>query len=599
MSRLTARKRWVMAGPWPHPKTGILYYRKVTPPDLWAERARLATSGIKVTREVQRSLGTKDQRPAERRYLEVATEQEEVWAGWRDLLRDGPRSLSHKQATGLAADYARAFLAKHEEEPFDVPPAPPIPLPDGRNDDALAKMEEGMPPAKLAALRADLMEYLKASGKRRRVLGVSLLESHPNLAAVVGSDLAAALETMHGADTGEATTGRGVHLDASTRRMVNLGMAGLMGAARRGLEARQGGNYGSVAELDAAPTFDPSKARGGSAATDSPETEYPSLIYLLHHKAKKGVRPATLRDDEGYLRKFIKSVGHHDATRVTKADVRDWRDGLMAQTKPALAPRTINNKYLSALKAVLSHGVKEFDLPANVADDIMDGRDDGPKRRREWTPEEAVTILKATFKGSSKDISEPHRRAVFWAPWIAAYTGLRISEVTQLRGIDLKHDYGFPHLIVSPEARNTKSDRAWSTGIHKHLIEMGMLDFIQNMGDGPLFYEPLDKGKPLNEAQRRSRVAEAANRVTNWVKDELGMTVYRPNHAWRHLFTTRSRQCRMDKETRDYMLGSRSKTDARESYGEWTPDVTDREINRQERFAVVDTGERPYGASIR
>jgi integrase len=127
---------------------------------------------------------------------------------------------------------------------------------------------------------------------------------------------------------------------------------------------------------------------------------------------------------------------------------------------------------------------------------------------------------------------------------------------------------------------------------------MGLLEFIRGMGDGPLFYEATDKGKPLTEAQRRSRASEAANRVTRWIKHELGLEVYRPNHAWRHLFTTRSRQCdpMMDKETRDYMLGSRSKVvDVRESYGKWTPDVTDREINRQVRFAVVDTGERPYG----
>jgi len=588
-----------MAGPWAHPKTGILYYRKTTPPELWAARDRLAVHGIKVTKEVHRSLGTKDRAPAERRYLEVAGDQERVWAGWRDLLRGGPQSLSHKQATGLAADHARAFLAKHEDEPFDAPLPSPIPLPDGRNDAALAKMEAGMAPAELAELRADLVDYLRASGKRRGALGVRLLQRYPGLEAAVGSDMAAALEAMHGTDTDEATAGRGVPVDAQTRRMVNLGMAGLMGAARRGLEARQGGDYGPVVELDAAPTYVPaSKAGGGAAASRGSETEYPSLIYLLHHKAKKGVRPATLRDDEAYLRKFIKSVGHHDATRVTKADVRDWRDALMAQTKPVLAPRTINNKYLSALKAVLSHGVKEFDLPANVADGIMDGRDSGPKMRLEWTVEEAETILAATFKGSSKDISEPHRRAVFWAPWIVAYTGLRIGEVTQLRGIDLKHDYGFPHLFISPEARGTKSNRAWSTGVHKHLIEMGLLDFIRSMGDGPLFYEPGDKGGPLSEAQRRSRVAEAANRVTNWVKDELGMTVYRPNHAWRHLFTTRSRQCGMDKETRDYMLGSRSKTDAREGYGKWTPDVTDREMNKQDRFAVVDTGQRPYSDSF-
>lgn len=32
-----------------------------------------------------------------------------------------------------------------------------------------------------------------------------------------------------------------------------------------------------------------------------------------------------------------------------------------------LSPKTITDKYLSAVRAVLTHGVKEFDLPLNVA----------------------------------------------------------------------------------------------------------------------------------------------------------------------------------------------------------------------------------------
>lgn len=59
MSWRTARKRWLMAGPWAHPKTGILNYRKTAPPDLWAACDRLAALGVRVTREVHRSLRTK------------------------------------------------------------------------------------------------------------------------------------------------------------------------------------------------------------------------------------------------------------------------------------------------------------------------------------------------------------------------------------------------------------------------------------------------------------------------------------------------------------------------------------------------------------
>ena len=54
----------------------------------------------------------------------------------------------------------------------------------------------------------------------------------------------------------------------------------------------------------------------------------------------------------------------------------------------------------------------------------------------------------------------------------------------------------------------------------------------------------------------------------------------------------------MDKEARDFMMGSRSKTDAREGYGEWPPNVLSREINKLPRFDVHDTGWRPSNAIV-
>lgn len=75
MSRLTARKRRLMSGLWVHPEAGILYYRKVTPPDLWTARSRLEKFGVKVAREIHRSFGTKDRRPAGQRCLQLRADQ--------------------------------------------------------------------------------------------------------------------------------------------------------------------------------------------------------------------------------------------------------------------------------------------------------------------------------------------------------------------------------------------------------------------------------------------------------------------------------------------------------------------------------------------
>lgn len=400
-----------MAGPWPHPRTGILYYRKATPPDIFAERRRLAELGIKVTREVQRSLDTKDRKPAERRYMEIAAEVEGQWDRWRALLRDGPRALSYKQQLALAADHAKEFLARYEDEPFEAPPPTSLPELPEAGDVAWQAMVARMAPEMRKALLADLKEFLAAGEKRRHDLAFRLLGKHPALGALVGLDLAAGLEAMHGADTNEALAARGLYLDAITRRLVNLEMAGFMGAAQRGLEKRRGGDYGPVRELQAAPTFAASVASSVPVAAGGGL----SLEDLLDHKATTtSIRPKTVADNRAYLKKFIAFLGHDDARRVTKDDVRNWRDALM-QTD--LSPKTITDRYLSAVRAVLAHGHKEFDLPFNAASGIVDSRQGkAPERSKGWTEEEAAKILKATFGGSSKALSEPHKRALFWMP---------------------------------------------------------------------------------------------------------------------------------------------------------------------------------------
>lgn len=91
--------------------------------------------------------------------------------------------------------------------------------------------------------------------------------------------------------------------------------------------------------------------------------------------------------------------------------------------------------------------------------------------------------------------------------------------------------------------------------------------------------------------------------VSDWRRDELKVPAFRGrrNHALRHATTTASRGGgkgedaweRLDKEARDYMLGSRLKNDAREGYGDWPPEVVNHELNKLPRFNVADTGWRP------
>jgi len=575
-----AGRRWRMRGLFKRNGSDVWQGRFRIPEKLWRQRNRLAELGVKnigKAQEFGRSTGKTNRDDAGEAYRLMLVEWDVRLSAWQTLLEEGPQALSHKQQVALAAEHAKAFLAAHEEDPFEAPSPPPIPGPSNAGNVAMVAMVEAMEPDTRADFERDIREYVKAGRQRKRGLTLRLLSKYPGLKSIIGKDVAAALEALHGADSDEALAKRRLHITAESKRLLNLQMATMMGAVHRGLEARRGGDYGPVKELEAAPAF----VASGSASGPVMPGGVLTLEFLLDHKAKTtSIRPKTVSDNRSYLGKFVAFLGHSDARKVSKDDVRRWRDSLM---ETDLSPKTITDRYLSAVRAALAHGVKEFDLPFNAASGIADNRTPAaPHRSKGYEEAEAMKILEATFNGSSKSLSTPHRRALFWVPWVLAYTGLRVSEVAQLQGQRLMEEDGIPYLLITPEDGSTKSGRAWAVGVHKHLIDLGLLDMLRANGPGPVFYEPYPEGTDLTAIDGKHRALEAGGRVADWITGEVGIRapLGRPNHAWRHLFTTRSRTCGMDKEARDFMMGSRSATDAREGYGDWPPVVLDREINK-------------------
>lgn len=591
MSRLAARRRWVMTGPWPHPKTKILYYRKATPPDLYAVQSRLAELGVKVTREVQRSLETRDPKRAEKRYHQIAGEVQAQWDRWRDLLANGPQELSNRQEAALAAEHARSFFEAHEDNPDS---APPMVTTEAPKDDGGAwdRLVAAMSPEVLSDFERDLREYRRAKGDRKDRLSIRLVQKYPALGQALGPSMVASLEEEHGADADTAFAKHGLNASRQARRNVAVKMAFMMGEARRGLRRRQVDDYGSIKELEDAPRFEPT-----SPAPASGTPVGLSLFYLLEEKSRVKGRPSRhTRKDRGLLAKFVEHIGHEDALRVTKADVRGWRDAMMEE---GLDPKTVNDRRLAVLRAVLNQGVKEHDLPSNVAIGIKDERTPRPKGRKEYSPDEAMAILKGTTSVRPvAGLSVPHKRAVFWVPWLLAYTGLRVTEITQFRGRNLMEEDGIPFLFITPEDGSTKGKgegKAWTVGLHRHLVELGFVDMVRHIGDGPIFYDGRKDGLEItSRAIMVGRAQEAATKVSEWIKDKLHIEppLGRPNHAWRHAHTSRCRSAGLDESTWKYMMGSGPK-DARDGYGSWMPEVIDREINKLPRFQVEDLGWRP------
>ncbi len=93
-----------MSRPQKHPRTGIYWFRKRVPGDLVERIGR---------KEVTQSLDTRDPLEAKRLFAEVLKEHEVRWAN----MRAGPRSLTEREAHGLAAVFYEKWMALHGDNP--------------------------------------------------------------------------------------------------------------------------------------------------------------------------------------------------------------------------------------------------------------------------------------------------------------------------------------------------------------------------------------------------------------------------------------------------------------------------------------------------
>jgi integrase len=549
-----------MPRPYKHPATGVYWFRQRVPARVSATAkgrvASVTVNGAVVRRTVGDtltvSLATKDPAEAKVRAAAVQAQFDDLWASFANP----PQVLTLREIVALAGEAFRAFQSME-----DNPGTPER----WRNvlEVNKAALDGGFP--LVAFIGTPEERFLFGLQQRFGVFVDGILQVHH------------------------------LRVDGATYRQLLVHVGRALAAAADLLLKRSEGDYSPDNRGERYPAVE----RGSIGKAKAEPSAGLSLFDLLDHKAKaKALRPDTASSYRSSLGDFAKFAKHSEAHRVTRDEVRRWRDQLQSR---GLTPKTINDSYLAAIKSVLKHAVKEFDLPTNVAAEIRDERPaPPPKGSKDYTEEEAKAILSATFNGTAKAVSVPHQRALFWVPWICAYHGLRVSEVTQFRGRNLRMEGGIPTMLITPDDGSTKSKRAWAVAVHPHLIELGLIDMLQELGDGPAFYVPYPEGTDLTKI-RNHRSKDAADRIAAWIKEEVGIKEPpggRPSHAWRHLFTTRSRVHKLDKEARDYMLGSRPRTDAREGYGEWPPEALKPEVDRLPRFEVEATTWRPTNARV-
>jgi integrase len=184
--------------------------------------------------------------------------------------------------------------------------------------------------------------------------------------------------------------------------------------------------------------------------------------------------------------------------------------------------------------------------------------------------DEVKIILRAAL--AIKDTRKPSAAVRRWATWLCAYTGARVGEITQLRGVDVIEQEGVNVIRITPDAGTVKTGRGRTVPLHEHLIAQGFLTFAASRDAGPLFYNVAKGAARVSEATNpsKARYVKAREHLAEWVRG-LGVNdpEVRPNHAWRHTFKQVAARAGISRPISHFITGH-SQSDVGDDYGEPT-----------------------------
>jgi integrase len=467
-----------MSRPWKHPKTGVYYFRKVVPE---------AMRGLVGKVEVRQTLATKTPREAALRHAEVAAK---VAAEW-EVLRQGPRPLTPKQAAALAGLWYRWFTAEREE--------------DAGEPDGWTMLSEQLHDIDLSG-RPELDE--RDIGPQD--IDDSTLPRSPATQRRIDAFLM---------DRGRINVffeARDLHLFPSQLPAFMTALEVEFHAAMRLLARRAGRDYRPDKRPERFPEWQPSvppKEDPAAALT-------PTLTGILEgwwREAKAaGRKPSTHESYRNTVAGLVEFLGHDDTHRVTAEDVVRFKDHRLASINPRtgkpISAKTVKDSDLSGLKTLFGWAVSNRKLPSNPAQGITIKLGKPKKLRgKGLTEDETKALLNAAFHVQRGGESAGTFAAKRWVPILAAYTGARVGELAQLRKQDVTREGAHWTILISPEAGTVKTNEARKAVLHVHLVELGFPEFVRTAAPGHLFLKPAKDGDVLGPLQGlKNRLAEFA-----------------------------------------------------------------------------------------
>jgi len=302
--------------------------------------------------------------------------------------------------------------------------------------------------------------------------------------------------------------------------------------------------------------------------------------------------PSTVGRWRSIFVKLKADFPNDNAASLLPEQMQQWAKELVNNERSAA---TVRNIWVTACRTIFAWAVGAKHVTRNP---FIGWRITVPKKittreTKAFTDEEIKIILEAAtaidIRSTGRTAGSQSKAAKRWCPWLAAYSGARIGELTQLRGVDIIERDGIHAMKLSPEAGTVKTRKPRTVPLHQHLIEQGFLEFVKASGDGPLFYAESNHRRKAQSDDDPTKphkppYVQLRDRMATWVR-KLGVSDHElsPNHAWRHTFKAEGFRCGIPEKVLDAIVGHAPASVGR-GYGEPTLVDKARELGKFSRY---------------
>lgn len=517
-----------MLSPLRLPNTKNLWFRRRVPDDM------IEFMG---TKEIRFSLDTTDEDEARLLVQEHNLQCERLWRSHRE--RRPLDTLTQREAAALAGEFYREWVGKHRDFP-------------GRPSD---------------------WEKSIADTERRKAPKIWFGPLSQWRMIAFGTEARAFLAT------------RDRQVDPKSLDLFIQAFIGAKVQAEKHLQRMAGGDYRPDPDADRFPPLP-------NASEDRPAGKRPrALATFGAYAAAAKLSPATQKRWKKIIEHLVAKLGHDDLARLTTDDLIDWKNELLPRLDPdtgkvvsGLDPVTVRDVYVAAVKATLQYAKDERWLPSNVAIGVKVRVPKKPREREKgFVKTEAVAILRKSLTPPSDKISAEMAAARRWIPWMLAYSGARVNEITPITAMNFGRERGIWKLRIT--ATHTKTKEYRDVPVHDHLVEQGLIEYMKSRGSKPLFYDPARSRGGSDGNPHYKKVGERMAEWVGTIVPDVKTGKVQPNHGWRHRFSSLAREVGMHVDVQNIIQGHVGERTA-ESYGDAWLTTAYREIMKLPRYKV-------------